>query len=103
MEAISIDFDIPGLEISTENRWAIVQTIENALQDTSGQWTGCQYTEDTITIHAVVDDQEQSRSLIRSAIKGHSVFSHNFTKAMIDSHNCLNLNMKELKWQKQKD
>lgn len=35
------------------------------------------------TIYAVVDDEEQARSVIRSAIEGHPVFSQNFTKAMI--------------------
>ena len=77
MEPITIDFDMPGLEISADNRWELAQTIDKALKDSGcGRWTGCQYTEDTITIHAVVDDQEQARSLIRSAIAGHSVFSH---------------------------
>ncbi len=82
METITIDFDIPGMEISNDNRWELAQTIDNALQD-SGRWTGCRYTKDTITIHAVVNDEEQAHSLIRSAIKGHPVFSHSFTKAMI--------------------
>ena len=42
-----------------------------------------QVTEDTISIHAVVGDEEQAHSVIRSAIEGHPVFSHKFTKAMI--------------------
>ena len=83
METITIDFDIPGLEISADNRWELAKTIDKALQDFGGSWLGCRYTKDTITIHAIVDDQEQARSLIRSAIEGHPVFSHNFTKVMI--------------------
>ena len=75
METITIDFEIPGLDISNDNRWELAQTIDKALQD-SGRWLGCRYTNDMITIHAVVDDQEQARSLIRSAIEGHPVFSH---------------------------
>jgi hypothetical protein len=54
----------------------------NALQD-SGRWPGCRYTKDIITIHAVVDDQEQARSLIRSAIEGYPVFSNNIKKVLI--------------------
>ena len=76
METITIDFDISGMEISDDNRREIVQTIDKALQDSGGRWAGCQYTEDMITIHAVVDDGEHARSLIRSAIEGHPVFSH---------------------------
>ena len=77
MKTITIDFDIPGLEISTDNREELVRIIDDALQDSGcGRWTGCRYTKDTITIHAVVEDGEQARSLIRSAIKGHPVFSH---------------------------
>ena len=35
---------------------------------------GCRYTKDRVTIHVMVDDEEQARSLIRSAIEGHPVF-----------------------------
>jgi hypothetical protein len=77
METITIDFDIPGLEISTSGREELAGIIDNALQNSGcGRWAGCQYTEDTISIHAVVDDQEQARSVIRSAIEEHPVFSH---------------------------
>ena len=84
METISIKFDKPGIEISTSNREELARIIDDALQDSGcGRWAGCRYTKDTITIFAMVEDEEQARSVIRSAIKGHSVFSHNFTKAMI--------------------
>ena len=83
METVTIDFEIPGMEISTDIWWKLSQTIDKALQDSGGRWTGCQYTEDMITIHAVVDDEKQARVVIRSVIEGHTVFSHNFTKAMI--------------------
>ncbi len=83
METITIDFDIPGLEISTDNRRELSRVVDTALQNSGGRWVGCQYTEDTITIHAMVEDEEQARCVIRSAIEGHPVFSHNFTKAMI--------------------
>ena len=82
METITIDFDIPGMEISTDNRWELAHTIDKALQD-SGRWAGCRYTKDKVTIHALVENEEQARSLIRTAIEGHPVFSHNFTKVMI--------------------
>ena len=75
METITIDFNISGLEISTDNRWELSQTIDKFLQDSGGRWVGCRYTKDMITIHAVMQDEEQARSLIRSAIKGHPVFS----------------------------
>ena len=86
METISIDFDIPGLEISTDNRWELAQTIDKALQD-FGWWTGCRYTKDTITIHAVVEDEEQARSVIRSAIEGHPVFSHLYESIFVENDN----------------
>ena len=76
METITIKFDIPGLKISTDNRWELSRVVDTALQNSGGQWVGCQYTEDTITIHAMVEDEEQARSVIRSAIKGHPVFSY---------------------------
>ena len=38
---------------------------------------------DINTIHVMVDDEKQARSVIRSAIEGHPVFSHNITKVMI--------------------
>ena len=82
METITIDFDIPGMEISSDNRWELAQAIDKALQG-SGRWVGCRYTEGTITIHAMVDDEKQARSLIRSAVEGHPIFSHNFTKVKI--------------------
>ncbi len=84
METITIDFDIRSMEISIDNRSKLAQTIDKALQDSGcGRWTGCRYTKDKVTIHAVVEDEEQGRSLIHSAIKGHPVFSHNFTKGII--------------------
>jgi hypothetical protein len=76
METITIDFDIPGLEISADNRWELSRVVDTALQDSGGRWAGCRYTEDTITIHAMVDDVEQARMVIRSAIEGHPVFPH---------------------------
>ena len=83
METITIDFDIPSIEISTDNREELAWIIDDALQDSGcGRWAGCRYTKDTITIFAMVEDEEQARSVIRSAINGHSVFSHNFTKVM---------------------
>ena len=76
METITIKFDIPGMEISIDNRWELTQTIDKTLQDSGGKWVSCRYTEDTITIHAMVDDEEQARSVIRAAIEGHPEFSH---------------------------
>ena len=75
METITIDFNISGLEISTDNRWELAQTIDKFLQDSGGRWMGCRYTKDVIAIHALVQDEEQARSLIRSEIKEHPVFS----------------------------
>ena len=75
MATITIDLDIPGLEISSNNRWELAQAIDKALQDSGcGRWTGCRYANDTITIYAVAEDEEQARSLIRSAIEGHPDF-----------------------------
>ena len=82
MKTITIDFDIPGMEISIDNRRELSRVVDTALRD-FGRWAGCRYKKDTITIHAVVDDDEQARRVIRSAIKGHSVFSHNATKMVI--------------------
>ena len=76
METITLDFDITGMEISPDNRWELTQSIDKALQDSGGRWVSCRYTEDTITIHAMVEDEEQARRVIRSAIEGHPVFSH---------------------------
>jgi hypothetical protein len=75
METITIKYDISGMKISDDNRRELSRVVDNALQG-SGWWTGCRYTEDTITIHAMVEDKEQARRVIRSAIEGHSVFSH---------------------------
>ena len=75
METISINFDIPGLEISTSNRWELAQTIDKALRD-SGYWVGCKHSEDTSTIYAPMEDEEKATGVIRSAIKGHPVFTH---------------------------
>jgi len=86
METITIDFDIPGLEISTDNRWELAQTIDNALQD-SGRWTGCRYTKDKVTIHALVEDEKQARSVIRSAIEGHPVFYHLYGSISVGNDN----------------
>ena len=74
------------MEISTDHRWELAQTIDKALQD-SGRWTGCRYTKDMITIHAMVEDEKQARSLIRSAIEGHPVFSH----MRNHEHSCANI------------
>ena len=75
MVTITIDLDIPGIEISSDNRWELTRTIDKALQDSGcGRWTGCRYANDTITIYAVAEDKEQARSLIRSAIEGHPDF-----------------------------
>ena len=76
METLTIDFDIPGLEISTDNRWELSRVVDTALQESGGRWVGCRYTKEKVTIHAMVDNEEQSRSLIRSAIEGHPVFSN---------------------------
>ncbi len=77
MENISIKFDMLGLEISTDNRLKLTRIIDDALKDSGcGQWTGCQFTKETITIHAMVEDEEQASRAIRSAIKGHPVFSY---------------------------
>ena len=57
METISIDFDIPGLEISTDNRWELSRVVDTALQDSGDLCVGCLYTKDTITIHALVEDE----------------------------------------------
>ena len=77
METITVDFDIPSLEISTDNRWELAQTIDKALQDTGGRWTGCRYKEARITIHAMVEDEEKATCVIPSAVEGHPIFSHN--------------------------
>ena len=87
METITIDYDIPGMEISTDNRWELSRVVDTALQDSGGRWVGCRYTKDTIAIHAVVDDQEQARSLIRAAIEGHPVFSHLYESVFVKSNN----------------
>jgi len=86
METITVDFDIPGLEISNDNRWELPWVVDKVLQG-SGRWVGCRYTKDTIAIHAVVDDQEQARSLIRAAIEGHPVFSHLYESVFVKSNN----------------
>jgi hypothetical protein len=77
METIAIDFKFSGLYISTSGREELAGVIDNALQNSGcGRWASCKYTEDTITIHAMVDDEEQARRVIRSAIEGHPVFSY---------------------------
>jgi hypothetical protein len=76
METITIDFNISGLEISTDNRWELSQTIDKFLQDSGGRWVGYRYTKDMITIHAVMQDEEKTTSVIRSAIKGQPVFTY---------------------------
>jgi len=85
MKTITIDFDIPDLEISSSNRWEHAQAIDKALQD-SGRWAGCRYTKDTITIHAMVDDEEQARTVIRSVIEEHPVFVQGTTKIRAKMH-----------------
>ncbi|HIJ55410.1 MAG TPA: hypothetical protein HPQ03_04720 [Deltaproteobacteria bacterium] len=60
MEALTIDFDIPGMEISTDDRWQLSRLVDTALQNSGGRWAGCQYTEDTITIYVMVEDEEQA-------------------------------------------
>ena len=84
MGTISIDCDISGMEISTDYQWDLAKIIDDPLQDSGcGRWIGYQCTKDAITIHSVEDDEEQVRSVIRSTVKRHPVFSHNFTKVMI--------------------
>jgi len=39
METITIDFDIPGLGISTDNREKLARVINEALQNSGGRWT----------------------------------------------------------------
>ena len=75
MKTITIDFEIPGMEISTDNRRELSRVVNTALKG-SGRWLGCRYTADTTTIHAAVEDEEKATGVIRSAIKGHSVFSY---------------------------
>jgi hypothetical protein len=65
METISIDFDMSGLEISTDDRWELSRGVDTALQNSGGRWVGCQYTEETITIHGMVEGEEQARSVTR--------------------------------------
>ena len=60
MGAITIDFDIPGMEISTDDRWQLSRLVDTALQNSGGRWAGCQYTKDTITIYVMVEDEEQA-------------------------------------------
>ncbi len=88
METITIDFDISDLEISTSNRRELVRSIDDALQESGcGRWTCCLYTKDTITIYVTVDDQEQARSVIRSAIEGHPVFYHLYESIFVKNDN----------------
>jgi CO dehydrogenase/acetyl-CoA synthase delta subunit len=75
METITIDFEIPGMGITIDNRRELSRVVDTALRD-SGRWVGRRYSGDTITIHAVVDDEEQAPRVIRSAIEGHPVFSY---------------------------
>ncbi len=77
METIAIVYSISNMEISTRNRAELSRIVDYALHDFGcGRWAGCQYTKDTITIHALVDDEEKAWRVIRKAIKGHPVFSH---------------------------
>ncbi len=88
METITIKFDIPGLEISIDDREELSRVINEALQDSGcGRWVGCRYTKDTITIHAMVEDEEQASSVIRSAIEGHPVFTY----IGYHEHSCANI------------
>ena len=82
METITIDFDTSSLEISTSNRRELAKIIYHALRD-SGYWVGCKHAEDTSTIYALMEDEEKATGVIRSAIEGHPVVSHNYTKVMI--------------------
>ena len=82
METITIKFDTSRLEISTSNRREMAKIIYHALRG-YGSWVGCKHTEDTSTIYAPMEDEEKATGVIRSAIKEHPVFSHNFTKVMI--------------------
>ena len=76
METIAIYFDISGMEISADNRRKLSRVVNTALYGFGGRWVGCQYTEDTIIIHVMVEDEEQARRVIRAAIEGHPVFSY---------------------------
>ena len=76
METISIKFDTNGLEISTDDRWQLSRIVDKALQDSGDLWVGCLYTKDAVTIHALVEDEEQALSVIRSEIEGHPIFYH---------------------------
>jgi hypothetical protein len=88
METISIKFDKPGMEISTSNREELARIIDDALQDSGcGRWAGCRYTKDTITIFAMVEDEKQTRSVIRSAIEGHPVFYHLYESIFVENDN----------------
>jgi hypothetical protein len=87
METITVEYDIPGLEISTDNRWQLSRVVDTALQSSGGRWVGCRYTEDTITIHAMVEDEEQARIVIRSAIKGHPLFYHLCESIFVENDN----------------
>ncbi len=75
METITIKFDTSRLEISTTNRREMAKSIFHALRD-SGYWVGCKHEEDTSTIYAPMEDEEKATSVIRSAIKGHPVFTY---------------------------
>ena len=75
METITIKFDTSSLEISTSNRRELAKIIYHALRD-SGYWVGCKHSEDTSTIYAPMEDEEKATGVIRSAIKGHPVFTY---------------------------
>ena len=80
METVTIYLYTPGLEVSADNRLELAQTIDDALKESGGQWIGCRYTKETIAIHALVEEKEQARSLIISAIKDHLIFSRMWSK-----------------------
>jgi hypothetical protein len=52
------------------------RVVDKVLQDSGDLWVRCLYTKNTITIHALVEDEEQAVSVIRSPIEGHPVFYH---------------------------
>ncbi len=77
MKTIATVCSISGMKISIGNRVELSRIVDHALHDSGcGRWVGCRYTKDTVTIHALVDDEEKAFRVIHSAIRGHPVFSH---------------------------
>ena len=82
MESISIRFDTNGLELSTDDRWQLARLVDKALQDSGDLWIGSQYAENSITIHALVEDEKLALNAIRFAIVGHPLFFINSNQSL---------------------